>query len=198
MTEMLLWKGKGVNAVLDPGGSLVAFEKSGVVIANVASKVEVYRDPKGQDPQWIRSGELAYRTEGGAEFVIYHAEDERVEVGDVAPGAQFRAAYGHWASWEKKAGRLHVDGVVVREGVGEIVAVTDTSVVVWETPPQAGGEVRYLVFAYGDPVPTRVMMPLPGDARPLEQTTTTSEGIMVTVKQHEKKIEVWVEVPDGQ
>lgn len=114
---MLLWKGKGTNPAVSPEGEFIGYERGGgVVLESTIKKVELYRNPQGMDPQWWSEDEFAYRVGGQTYFYTYDVREDQVQRLHPAPGAVFLANNRHWASWEKKPGRLWVDGKIVKEG----------------------------------------------------------------------------------
>lgn len=117
MSWMLLWKGKGTNPSLSPDGSFIGYERAGgVVLENAVRRVEIYRNPKGMNPQWWSEDEFAFRVAGQTYFYTYDLGSERVNRMYPAPGAVFLCNNRHWCSWEKKSGRLWIDGEVVKNG----------------------------------------------------------------------------------
>jgi hypothetical protein len=178
LSWFLLWKGKGTNPGISPDGSFIGYERGGgVVLESTMKKVEIYRNPQGMDPQWWSNDEFAFRIAGQSHFYTYDIVGDQVSRQYPAPGAVFLCNNRHWCTWEKRPGRLWVDGKVVKEGSLRPYRLTE------------GGEV---LFGNVPPIT---------DTRPDEMaaavrvswTTTPAGFVVMALELPEKKLKVYVE-----
>lgn len=181
---MLLWKGKGTAPAISPDGAWVGYERGGgVILENVVRHEEIFRHPQGMDPQWWDEESFAFRVGGQTIFQIYDLREGLVQKMHAAPGAVFLCKNRHWCSWEKKSGRLWVDGMVA-----------------------AGNTLRPLDLSdNGEPLMEKVPPPWGTDDQEFREAVSYSwakiEGgiLILALELPQKKLKVFVEsVPHGE
>lgn len=181
MSWMLLWKGKGTSPSLSPDGAFVGYERSGgVVLESTMKKVELYRNPQGMDPQWWGEDEFAFRVAGQTYFYTFNVKSDVVCRVHAAPGAVFLCNNGHWASWEKKPGRLWVDGKIVKEGALRPYYLTEDGEVMF-------GRVTPVTKTRPDEMAAAVR---------IDWVKTRSGLVVMALELPEKKLKVYVEEPE--
>ena len=117
MSWMMLWKGKGMDPAISPQGDCIAYVRGGQLIAeSTVRSLELLRMPEGMNPQWWSDDEVAYRKVGQSYFWTFDVRTQEYQRREAAPGAVFLCRNRKWCSWEKKTGRLWMNGVIVGEG----------------------------------------------------------------------------------
>jgi hypothetical protein len=177
MKPILLWKGKGTQVQISPDGKYVMFNHGGIRIVDVATKVEIFFHPTGQDPQWLDEMYVAFRMPGDSEFWICSLDSHKMHHGGFAPGAVFYAWGEEFLSWEKKSGTLWMNGVAIA----------------WDSPRPS--PLRPLVFIPDEnPIPDGwEQIPSVGEIVVNEKVV----GWMIGAEYPERKLKVWI-LPDAR
>jgi len=132
---MMLWKSKGTDPVISPEGDYIAYVRSGqMIVESTVRNVELLRVPEGMNPQWWAADEVAYRKVGQSYFWTFDVRAQEYQRREAAPGAVFLCRNRKWCSWEKKTGRLWMNGVVVGEGAERPVYMDEDGMVHFTMP----------------------------------------------------------------